>query len=307
MKRVIATALLSCMLALLASVGHAQVPDRDELMKPYPNPSWNNSNFMATETYEISEGLYTFYHRGTRSIFMVTDDGVIATDPASVERAKLYRDAIREVTDQPVKYVVYSHSHWDHILGGQIFKDEGAQFISHENCMAYFEDVPNEDVVLPDITFSGNYTLELGGRSLELLYFGPNHSDCMVVMRPDPGDYLFIVDLLNPRGTPMSYMPDFAPHHWVRTLKEIEAIDYEALIGGHGVTLAHPSAVTERRVYLETLMTLVKGELDKGASSLEVAELVKPKMVEQFSYLRNFDRNIDLNISRVVTFYVIGW
>ncbi len=179
--------------------------------------------------------------------------------------------------------------------------------MSHENCVTHFEAIPNPAVVMPDITFSGNYTVELGGRTLELLYFGPGHSDCLVVMRPDPGDYLFIVDLLTPGGVPLSYMPDNYPNQWLDTLKAIEAIDYKAMIGGHGVPLANPSAVTERRIYVETMMDLVKKEVDAGTNFADIAAIVKPNMTEQFSYMRNFDRNIDLNIQRILTFYGIGW
>ena len=115
-----------------------------------------------------------FFRYGyVRNIFLVTDDGVIATDPISPEAAKVYRAEIAKVTDQPVKFVVYSHEHWDHVPGGQIFKDEGATFISHENCAAHFEDLPNPDIVMPDITFSGNYTIELGGGASTYCTSGP--------------------------------------------------------------------------------------------------------------------------------------
>ena len=129
MKPLIQSVAICVALSLAAASAAEQVPNLDELMKPYPNPAWNNSNVMATESFEIAPNLYSFFHRGTRSIFIVTDEGVIVADPVSVDHAKLLRDAIRAVTDQPVKYVVYSHSHWDHVLGGQIFKDEGAEFI----------------------------------------------------------------------------------------------------------------------------------------------------------------------------------
>ena len=74
-----------------------------------------------TETENLGSGLYTFRWGPYRNIFLVTDEGVIASDPMNAEAATLYRDAIRTVTDQPVKYVVYSHSHWDHVSGGAIF------------------------------------------------------------------------------------------------------------------------------------------------------------------------------------------
>lgn len=296
------TLLLSA--ALLITPAHAWEggPSRTDLMKEAPNPAWNGFVLAGRDTTEIADGLYAFRYTGTRSIFMVTDDGVIATDPVSVEHARRMRAAIAEVTDQPVKYVVYSHEHWDHVIGGQIFKDEGATFISHENCAKHFADLPHPDIVMPDITFTDDYTLGLGGRSLELLYFGPNHGDCMAVMRPDPGDYLFIVDLVTPGGAPLGFMPDYAPHHYVRTLKEIEELDYKAIIGGQGALVAHPSAVTERRMYLEALMDAVRSARETGQSNIR--ETVR---LPQYEYLRGYENRIEDNVRRMQTYYGIGW
>ena len=86
--------------------------------------------FTKTTT-EVAPGVYSYGAFSARSLFVVTEDGVIATDPVNSKNAADMRAAIAEVTDQPVKYVVYSHQHWDHVLGGQVFKDEGAEFISH--------------------------------------------------------------------------------------------------------------------------------------------------------------------------------
>lgn len=286
------------------SLAQEKGPSIEELLKPAPNPAWNRFGFSGHETTKIADGVYAFRGGGTRSIFMVTDDGVIATDPIDPNWAKVFREEIAKVTDKPVKYVVYSHEHWDHVRGGQIFKDEGAQFVAHENCVRHFYDLPNPDIVMPDITFSDDYTLELGGRTLDLLYFGPNHGDCMVVMRPDPGDYLFIVDLVTPGGAPLGFMPDYAPHHWVRTLKEIEALDYKAIIGGHGPMLSHPTAVTERRQYLEALMAATQQAMASGGNPFELHKEIR---VPEFSHLRGYDSRIEDNARRMLTFYGIGW
>ncbi len=122
---------------------------------------------------DFGDGLYAFHYGSARSIFMVTDDGVIVTDPLNIDAAKIYREEIAKITDQPVKYVVYSHLHWDSVAGGQIFKDEGAQFVAQERCAQNFQLNPNSAIVAPDITFSESYTLTLGGQSLELAYFVP--------------------------------------------------------------------------------------------------------------------------------------
>jgi len=49
---------------------------------------------------------------------VITQAGVIVTDPANTGHAAAMRAAIAELTDQPVRYLVYSHQHWDHVLGG---------------------------------------------------------------------------------------------------------------------------------------------------------------------------------------------
>ena len=57
---------------------------------------------------------------------MVTDEGVIVIDPMNSQHAELTLEAIRGITQQPMRYVIYSHNYWDHISGGQVYKDAGA-------------------------------------------------------------------------------------------------------------------------------------------------------------------------------------
>src|SRR5260370_147739 len=91
-----------------------------------------NAPPVATTKVDGTENVYVFRYGGYQSMFVVTPQGVIATDPASYLRpAKPYIDAIKAVTDKPIKYVIYSHHHYDHIAGGQAFKDLGATFIPH--------------------------------------------------------------------------------------------------------------------------------------------------------------------------------
>lgn len=256
------------------------------------------------ETTRIGPGYYSFRYRGIRNVFLVTVEGVIATDPISPAAARVMREEIRRVTDLPVKFVVYSHQHWDHVLGGQIFKDEGAQFVAHANCLRHFRLHPHPDLVPPDLTFTGDYALRLGGRTLELRYFGVNHGDCLVVMRPDGERNLFIVDLATAGGMPLPTMPDYDPVHWIRTLREIEALDFDGMIGGHGIPLAPKSAVTERRAYLEALMAAVRRELDAGTPEAEIPGRID---LPEFRHLRNYERYIQDNARRILTYYAMGW
>ncbi len=102
-------------------------------------------------TTKVTDNVYVFRYGGHQSMFIVTPDGVIATDPISLKRpAAAYIAEIRKITQAPIKYVVYSHHHYDHIAGGKPFKDAGATFIAHRNAQAHLARLKDPDVVLPD-------------------------------------------------------------------------------------------------------------------------------------------------------------
>ena len=257
----------------------------------------------------ISDGLYVFRWWVYRNIFMVTDEGVIVTDPMNPKAARLLLGEIRKITDKPVKYVVYSHNHHDHISGGTVFEEQGATFIAHKNVLKELGDHPSPVTPLPDITFDDEYTVELGGRTLELKYFGPNHGDSLVVMRLPKEKILFIVDIVTPRRVAFRTMPDFWPDEWIRSLKEIEQLDYDYVISAHGPAnepaIDPGSVVTEQRAYLEDLMAAVKAEFDKGTHSPDkLRQIVKLPKYENW---RSYDEWLPMNIERIWAYYHMGW
>src|SRR6202049_2819604 len=144
---------------------------------------------VSTRKVDGTDNVYVFRYGGHQSMFVVTSQGVIATDPISYLRpAKPYIDAIKAVTDKPIKYVIYSHHHYDHIAGGQPFKDLGATFIAQRRAKERLLELKKQhalrpDVVIPDEVVDGKKTITLGGTTLELVYVGRNHSDDMLVMR----------------------------------------------------------------------------------------------------------------------------
>src|SRR5262249_32928482 len=105
--------------ACLGVVAYAQ--------QPAPPP-------FATIKVEGTDTVYTFRYGNHQSMFVVTSAGVIATDPIGYGRPQAvvtYVDEIKKVSSQPIKYLIYSHQHFDHIAGGKPFKDRGATIISH--------------------------------------------------------------------------------------------------------------------------------------------------------------------------------
>ncbi len=280
---------------------------------------------MATET--IAEDLYLFRFGAYRSLFMVTKAGVIVTDPLSPEAAVAYRAAIASLTDQPVRYVVYSHAHWDHARGGKIFKDEGATFVAQSRCLVNLKESPHEDIVPPDVTFDDTYRVELGSRALDLYYFGPSHGTCLIVMIPRPEKLIYTVDLVTPRPTGGGYLPwdpqvaDFHFNNAVNYLRAVEALaKKEALttvVGAHVVPVfqgkgkfaaAPPTGpirqIRERREFWEGLIIAVKAEMDAGTESFLVSNRLDLSPWEDTPGFQR--RKFKQLVDRIAAYHAIG-
>src|SRR5207302_9618199 len=117
MKRIFLAA-LACGLAAAASAAWSQAPARPQI---------------ATTKDDGTEGVYIFRNGNHQAMFVVTRDGVIATDPVAYgppTGGATYVAEIRKVTDKPIEYLIYSHHHYDHGARGQAFQDAGAEIVS---------------------------------------------------------------------------------------------------------------------------------------------------------------------------------
>ncbi len=94
------------------------------------------------EITHVAGDLYRFRNNDHYSVFLVTAEGVIVTDPINRAAAQWLKDEIDSRFGQPVKYVIYSHHHADHASGGSVFADT-ATFISHELTAAALEAARN--------------------------------------------------------------------------------------------------------------------------------------------------------------------
>jgi len=192
---------------------------------------------IQTTKVEGTEGVYIFRNVGHQAMFVVTSDGVIVTDPVAYGRptgGQAYLNEIRKITDKPIRYVIYSHHHYDHIAGGRAFKDAGAIFVAHRQAWKRLHELKDPHTVLPDESVGdGGRVITLGGTRLELTYHGLNHSDSTLVMRLPKEKIIFVVDTL-PVGTfPGRGMIDFHPFETENFMKQVLAMDWERLIPGH--------------------------------------------------------------------------
>ena len=110
---------------------------------------------FATTKVDGTDNVYVFRYGNHQSMFVVTSAGVIATDPIGYGRPQAvvtYVDEIKKVSSQPIKYLIYSHQHFDHIAGGKPFKDAGATFVAHTRAKEWLAVLKDPHTVLPDET-----------------------------------------------------------------------------------------------------------------------------------------------------------
>lgn len=252
-------AALSCVLAAAPAWSQGQ-PAAPAAQRPQ----------IATTKVDGTNNVYTFRNGNSLSMFVVTNEGVIATDPVGYGRPQggaAYIDEIKKVTDKPIRYLIYSHHHFDHIAGGKAFKDAGARIIAHKRAAERLAVLKDPATPLPDETFDRRRTLTLGGTALELTYVGPNHSDSSLVMRLPKEKIIFVVDLLPVGQIPGRGMIDFYPLEADSSIKQILAMDWERLIPGHpgpGDRLGTKKDAQDQLTFLQDASEAVKVQAREG-------------------------------------------
>ena len=267
---------------------------------------------FATTKVDGTDNVYIFRYGGHQAMFIVTPAGVIATDPISERRpAKPYIDAIEAVTKAPIKYVIYSHSHFDHIAGGKPFKDKGAVFVAHQNAKTRIEQLKKVDkdldVVTPDQVVTGaKRNITLGGTTLELNYVGKNHSDNTLVMRLPKEKIIFTVDWVpiegvQFRGMADTYVPDIED-----SLKKVIAMDWTRNIPGHpgpGGRLGTKEDAQKDLQYLQDLSAAVKKAVSEGKNYADAQKEISLPKYEAWPNYKNF---LPMNIERYFDYWNRG-
>jgi glyoxylase-like metal-dependent hydrolase (beta-lactamase superfamily II) len=222
-------------------------------------------------TREIAPGVFLFRYQGHQSIFVVTPEGVLATDPIGQRRPQAvttYIEEIRKVTQAPIRYLVYSHPHFDHIEGGGPFKAAGATILGHHRAqerLAAFgnPNTPPVDEAVPDT----GRIIEMGGTRIELLYLGRNHSDGSLVVRLPAQRVLFAVDWLPVQALAWRNMPDSYLPDWQQGIDRALALDWEILVPGHpgpGGRLGTKDDVRALKQYFEEVHATARELADQG-------------------------------------------
>jgi len=119
------------LLAIVASVLLAVVaPDVSAQQRSF----YQQTEYKGQEIGKLTGDVYYARMDDYVSVFMVTPEGVVLVEPIGTEFATWLKAEIARRFNVPVKYVIYSHSHWDHASGGAVYADT-ARFIGHENML----------------------------------------------------------------------------------------------------------------------------------------------------------------------------
>jgi glyoxylase-like metal-dependent hydrolase (beta-lactamase superfamily II) len=252
---------------------------------------------------QVAPDLYfNFDYDGSNSAVLMTDEGVLVVDTRTHpdDAARLLAE-IRQLTDAPIRYVVTSQHHGDHYMGNVVFAREGATFIAHEDTKAEIlerfqaelgtrfaarSQDPNAVVlVLPDIVFSDRLTLELGGRTVELIYLGPGQNEGDTLVYFPHARALHTGGVFHNRSwANTSFTPSM--EGWVDVLRAMQAIDADIYLPPHGdlATAADVDAFTD---FIAKLGTGVRSSLDDGMTLEQVLETLT---FEEYADWRGYER-----------------
>jgi glyoxylase-like metal-dependent hydrolase (beta-lactamase superfamily II) len=232
--------------------------------------SVQSSLAAGIEVKPIKVGPHSYYVKGeaglassanegymSNAAFVVTDEGVVVYDTlgTAVLGQKLV-DAIKKITSKPIKRVIVSHYHADHIYGLQVFQDLGAEIWAHTSGQEYFRSdaaalllTQRRETLFPWVDdqsrlvgastwLEGDTDFKMGGLTFELRHVGPAHAPDDMVMFVREDKALFTGDLIFIGRVP--YVGDADSRSWLVAIDKLIAFKPKYLITGHGAASSTP-------------------------------------------------------------------
>jgi glyoxylase-like metal-dependent hydrolase (beta-lactamase superfamily II) len=252
----------------------------------------------------ITDDLYLFRGGSTANHYgtvLVTDEGILVTDTIDPESAQWLSDELKKRFDQPVKYLVYSHSHYDHVGGSNLFKDAGAVIVAHENATAEILEEEHEsqwmtkrNIALPEVTFSDKFTIKMGGKTVNLVYLGPGHSNSLIAVQYVEDKTVHVVDVANIKQ--VAYRTVSGPlRQYLEQLNLAMSLDFDVVVPGH----ANIGDRNDLQIYINYLTTLIAKVEEGIAAGKSLEEVQNTIEMDEFKNLKRWDEWFLLNVQGV--------
>ena len=297
------TILLSLLFAIFACPSPAQEKSAAEPSLFTLRPLGNNV-YAAIDNPKSSAG--------SNAGFVIGEDGVAVIDTfQDAQAAEQLLAEIRKLTRLPVKFVVNTHYHLDHVTGNGVFAQAGAVIVAQENVRAWIHtenlkffgaNIKPEQkswiagLVAPNVVYDSSVDLYLGSRKILVRYFPGHTGGDSVVIIPD-AQVVFTGDLFWRKTLPN--LIDGTTDKWAETDAKITAEwPKAAFVSGHG-DVGNAAEVTEFRGYLTDLRGMVAQSIKNGLSGDALVNAVLPQLQQKYGSWDFFDHFSKRNIADV--------
>ena len=227
---------------------------------------------------QLKPDLYMITGGGANTLVRVTPDGLIVVDTKNPgdENYNRLMEEIRSVSNLPVRFVINTQHHPDHVGTNQKFIDAGAQVVALEALKTHMASDQRTKAIpgLPTQTFAKDYVLKLGGAEVRLYSFGRGHSggDTMVYF-PD-SKVVMVSDQMTDNAPLVDFANGGSAVGWAPILDGVLKLDFEMAIPGRG----EPKTRAEVEAYRTKFATVVSRAAEAvkaGATRDQLAAQVK--------------------------------